>query len=574
VANPSRRLTRPAVVTGLLGPPVAAALYIQAFGVNVAFSDQLRMAPYFEALDEGRLTLEMAFALNNEHRIFFPRLATLLVGQLTRFNNIPEMYLGWMFLVLSGVLIAAIHRRQGATASLASLVPISLLLFHWRQHELFVRGDSLPTYMSLAGLLGSLLLLDGVRAPGGRFAGALAAATFASFSYLNGLLAWPLGACVLLTSRAPVRRPLVVSLWLGVGAAVTLLYFAGYVKPDHHPPLWFVLRAPALAIQYFLAACGSPFAAERIAAVSMGASLLALYAVSGWMAIRVWRAGEPLPLGAWLILFAVLSQAVIAVGRSGFGVDQALSSRYTPFAMLGPIGAYLVWTSRAVAPDSLARRSLVALLALAMVGLPAGVLHGYETGVAEHIRRLRAAYILRTAAYQTDDSLDLVDRLPDQVRRNAAILERLQLNVFAGATRFDDLAPGQFAAAMSLDWVNGQTPVPGKPLALTPAQEVVLEGWAVDLAARRSPGAVFALVDGRLAVPMQTGIARPDVAAHFAEPEYENAGFRGTFAASLLSPGTHTLRFAIQSSELEMVTLAGPEVILSLPDTRPEGQAF
>src|SRR5437870_2689086 len=126
------------------------------------------------------------------------------------------------------------------------------------------------------GAFATLLLLDRAERAGPVLAGALAAATFASFSYLNGLLVWPIGALLLLFAEPRRPRYALLVIWLLVGAAVTATYFHGYTKPPQHPSLLFFARAPFSAIAYVLAAGGGALTATRDAAIAVGAVLCVL----------------------------------------------------------------------------------------------------------------------------------------------------------------------------------------------------------------------------------------------------------------------------------------------------------
>jgi len=88
-----------------------------------------------------------------------------------------------------------------------------------------------------------------------------------------------------------------------------------------------------LSIPYAIAVVGSPLSRASIVAVACGVLLVARFAI---LATRAWRQHEHdallwIPLG----LFAIAFAAINAIGRSGLGLPQALSSRYlTPASLL------------------------------------------------------------------------------------------------------------------------------------------------------------------------------------------------------------------------------------------------
>src|SRR5215211_2075185 len=76
----------------ILIPAALPYLYVRAFGVNVVFADAWDMVLVFRKFFSGRLTFADLYAQHNEHRMFFPKGAELLLGLLTRYNNVAEMY--------------------------------------------------------------------------------------------------------------------------------------------------------------------------------------------------------------------------------------------------------------------------------------------------------------------------------------------------------------------------------------------------------------------------------------------------------------------------------------------------
>jgi hypothetical protein len=77
----------------ILLPAALGFLYVYLFGVNVVFGDQWFIVPLFDKLFAGELTISDLFAQHLEHRMFFPRIAMLLLGVATEYNNRAEMYL-------------------------------------------------------------------------------------------------------------------------------------------------------------------------------------------------------------------------------------------------------------------------------------------------------------------------------------------------------------------------------------------------------------------------------------------------------------------------------------------------
>src|SRR5215210_7639969 len=184
-----------AVVSWLfvLIPAALPYLYVRAFGVNVVFADAWEIVPLFRKWFHGQLTFADLYAQHVEHRMFFPRVAELSLGLLTRYNNVAEMYvIVSCFLITAAVLLLAFRREIGLP--LIFFVPVALLIFSFRQYENMLWGFQISfAFTQTFGVLALYLLYsssrDNFRAYA--FAAALGSATIASFSTAQGLLVQP-----------------------------------------------------------------------------------------------------------------------------------------------------------------------------------------------------------------------------------------------------------------------------------------------------------------------------------------------------------------------------------------------
>ena len=124
-----------------------------------------------------------------------------------------------------------------------------------------------------------------------------------------------------------------------------LLYFHGY-RSATRPDLALLLREPLLAVQYGLTYLGLPFATGTALdplTVAQGTSIalcLVLLFTLGYL--WRWRADAALLARCtpWLLLvgIALANAALTTLGRTKFGLTQALASRYVIFAVFLPIG--------------------------------------------------------------------------------------------------------------------------------------------------------------------------------------------------------------------------------------------
>jgi len=90
----------------------------------------------------------------------------------------------------------------------------------------------------------------------------------------------------------------------------------------------------------------------------------------------------------------------------------------------------------------------------------------------------------------------------------------------------------------------------GKAIPTIPAGALLMvDGWAVDLRAKKLASAVYVQVDGGTPLSAQYGIPRPDVARYFHQTSYENAGFHCNIPTATLSPGVHSLNLILVNSQ-------------------------
>jgi hypothetical protein len=216
----------------ILLPAVFGVLYVRAFGVNVVVGDAWTVAPLFGKWSSGTLNVLDLFRPHNEHRMFFPDTVELLLGNLTKYDNVAEMYLIQVCLLVTLVILLFAFKDNIKSAWPILFVPVSLLIFSFRQYENMLFGYQINfAFAEMFGVLALFLLyvLRRRRFDKLAFAGALGSATVASFSVLQGLFVWPAGLLQLFIS--PLEKPkkkVFIVLWGLVGLGEWIVYFGDY----------------------------------------------------------------------------------------------------------------------------------------------------------------------------------------------------------------------------------------------------------------------------------------------------------------------------------------------------------
>jgi hypothetical protein len=417
----------------ILLPAALSFLYVHSFGVDVPYGDTWTMVPLFDRLSAGTLSWSDLWHQHFEHRVFFPRIAMLLLGVATSFNNVAIMYLIQVCLLIT-LIILLLAFKANIQANLFLFVPISSLVFSLGQYWNLLVAWSLTFVFVQTFVVLALYLLHLSNRTNFRelaLSAALIIGTVASFSSAQGLFVWPAGLLQLLI--APVERStkkILAGIWGAAGLVEWIVYFYDLNLPRHHSERYF-LDNPNLGIGYFLTALGSSLIRQQTIALVIGLLLVCLVTATLFL---VYRAGTLDECSFWiaLISFSFLFLLSILVGRSGMGFENALSSKYPTFTVLGVIGAYAMLIKLAL--EQRIRISYVllgSLIVLIVTSIPLSYVEGVDAGKALEVRRERAAHVISTYRTQPDKALTVVNRSAWRVREWAPILERLNYTVFA-----------------------------------------------------------------------------------------------------------------------------------------------
>ena len=565
----------------VLAPAAALFLYAGVYGVNGAEWDHLAAAVVFDRWDRGDFTPAFLFSQHNEHRIAAPRLAVLALGELTRWNNRVEVYVHAVLMCTAAVILFAAFRRDARIAgarerALLFFAPIACLLVSPRSYQALF-GDGFPHYLSIVGFAGAYSLLhfrlkaeatQGAdaeatppRAPwlppsGGSYImlfGATAFGLLASFSIANGLLVWPVGLLILLCASRIEAHGISwpsVAIWTAAGAATIAGYFYGYVDPGNQTSPWLVLQRPHIAAGHYLTLQGSALAPEPSGALVFGAAVLILDVLVLWRVFADWRRRRMRPpAGTWLIVTVLVSTAMITLNRMGFGIIQALDSRYTALTVLAPVGVYWCLVARR---ESWRRADLTiaSTATLLVIGYFAASVEAWTIAPAMHSRRAWQAYLLYSAKYQPPELLRQLYADAGDARTYSAMIERLGYSVFAEArVRPGELTLNAPQPEFIVDEVNGRRADASMPIDVRADEAVVITGWAMNGRSDGPARAAFLTIDGVRDLPAHVGTYRPRLCGAIERRGRCWSGLYGSFSASLLDPGEHTVAMKIVDDE-------------------------
>jgi hypothetical protein len=177
------------------------------------------------------------------------------------------------------------------------------------------------------------------------------------------------------------------------------------------------------------------------------------------------------------------------------------------------------------------------------------------------------------AKYQPSSSvLEPLYSVPEHGKADAAILERLRLNVFA-EPHLDarDLAAGTETAQFGIDTINGKPAAPGQTIEVGADDALQITGWATDASGSVAAPAIFATIDGATDIPGRMGLLRQPV-DRVPKP-LRWTGFGVSFGGFRSESGELEVALKIVSGDQRHFLLTAPVVRIFGDDRRVSGAA-
>ncbi|MBO9999866.1 MAG: hypothetical protein J7641_12840 [Cyanobacteria bacterium SID2] len=337
------------------------AASILNFGVNFPIWDQWDTPGLmFVKIQDGSIDVSNGqwnwgywTAQHNESRKLFPRLILVSLASLTNWNVKVEMFFILGFIVLIAIELYILSRLTLKNTVLSRIdglaIVANLLIFSLIQYDNFLFGLQVCVLLSLTGIVTGLLIAQTRFSLWLKTTIGVLLCLVSTYSFSNGLLSWFVVFPAMffpdeLRWRSIVRRIPGMLVW-GMATISTLwVYFRYYVKPPGHPGLEEAILHPIKAIHYFLVFLGSPLGFQRIEiATIVGAIVLAIW-LSLWVSL-LWKSRRDFSYlvraKSWIMLggYSIISGLVAALGRVGFGIEQAIAPRYTTFSLYAIVSA-------------------------------------------------------------------------------------------------------------------------------------------------------------------------------------------------------------------------------------------
>ena len=251
------------IILLIILPIILDIFFIKLYGVNVPYMDQWVFVPLIDKFYNSNLDLNDLFAQHNEHRLPFARIIMLISMYFTHYNNVAEMYISCSIASLTLFMLFLLYKQQFglSRSSLIGFIPVSWLLFDFRQYDNILLGFTIHIYLAIFGLIVSIYSLKNTRKIDRMFVLAILGGVLSSFSFLTGLLIWPLGLLLIVVSSKTDKISLGAS-WSFAGIVTLCIYFYNWVKPAQTPNLLYSLKNPLDSIAYMFIYIGSFYGIE------------------------------------------------------------------------------------------------------------------------------------------------------------------------------------------------------------------------------------------------------------------------------------------------------------------------
>lgn len=328
--------------------------------VSVPFMDDWQFIPLIEQVRGGTIPWRELAAPHDEHRLLIPRVLIIATTILSGGNYRAQCFLTVAVVAALSLALLSLLRRAlgpGRRAAFAWLLA-NLVLFSPIQWHNWLWPMQFAYFLPFTFLGLALAVYYSNGRPGTRHALAQLCAWGATWSFVQGLLVWPvLWAVVLRDERfaSPRARRLAGAAWVASGALACFLYLNGLWENAADPSYAYLhqgvpptdstlallredpLRTLGKMARFALAMFGNalgrgiPVTSNLTLAIRVGFVLFAAGVALWWLLARRGRLGGVRFAFAALLVHGFLTAALVGLGRVWIGPGQPLTPRYTTF---------------------------------------------------------------------------------------------------------------------------------------------------------------------------------------------------------------------------------------------------
>ncbi|MBN2588963.1 MAG: hypothetical protein JXA96_03800 [Sedimentisphaerales bacterium] len=418
--------------TGIVLPVLLAFYFVYKYGIHVPYWDEWEFVTLLEKFHNHTLTIGDFWAQHSEHRIFFPRLLMLLFAHISGWNIYYELFFSIIFATISlCFLFSLLDNTQASKNNSIIKVIISLLIFSMAQYENWSFGWAIQIFMSMTGVIAAIWSVDKWQGQMRGLIIAIFAAIFANYSFGSGILIWPSVLFMLVFQKKWKLKHIII--WLVTGCATVGSYYYKHTSSSFDTPMMYFLSHPIMFAEYVFGYLGSPLARSIFSSVFI-ALVLVIIIILSFLDIRKLDKEQSLRMIPWLafIVFAVLSACLTGFGRVGFGVRQAMTSRYITISTLFVISAAVLLYNSTILNLKMNRMPvfkdklfIVITASIFIITYSISYRHGVK-GMIEKQQQINPALnCFENPDSASEENLEILYPNPDVVRQRIKILSEM-----------------------------------------------------------------------------------------------------------------------------------------------------
>jgi len=523
-------------------PVLLLLWYIITYSVNVPYWDQWSLIATFNEYASGDIKFSDFFRQHNEHRIFFPRIIFTTLAFASKWNTIIELCFSVFLAILSFLAIykmSEINNNKNKRSFHIINIITCILIFSLGQYENFIWGFQIAWVLVNIMLIASVFILHALKSWSinlRQFVSSLCC-LIASFSMAHGLVSWIAIIPSLISIENKIRYKILrASISIFLFFLSFIVYNIDYQKPQTHPDILFILRQPIDTITYFLAIIGAPIGDSVSHSIISGAIIFISFLFFNIYMLRKNQSEFAREVAPWLSIgwFAILAALLTTVGRAGFGVDSAMSSRYTTPLLLLIVSCLQMgrlWIDDRRQWEKKKKHQIVGFGFLAVI-----LMMFFVSKSADAISQGHKLMIRKTIGQTCLEVIHFIDKSTDEssntclrylfplgaaVRSRAIYLEKLGFRTFPKDLKFV-IDPIETHGSIDRPLTTEQ------PLTLTKRDQIQLIGWAVLPKRRQLPKTVFLSYGEHLSFFAHGTVYldRPDVAKTLNSSRYTKVGWK------------------------------------------------
>ncbi|MFN6462630.1 MAG: hypothetical protein RMZ41_012380 [Nostoc sp. DedVER02] len=541
-------------------PVVLLFWFVTNFSVNVPFADDWGLVDFFEKIHSGTVNFRDFFSQHNEHRILFPRIIFAILAFSSKWNIKLEIYFTFLLALVNFIILYKIaaynwNEDNKILFILFNLFNITACLAHFslNQYENWLWGFQITWLFINTCLILAIFILTVPKnlLPNIRLLLASLCCFIASFSSAHGLLSWvAILPSVYLLEGTNKQKKIRILVWMGVFAFCVAIYSIGYEKPSYHPNTFFIFQKPLIASKYFFTLIGFSLLKNTFPPVLTGLIILLVFFFFNLFSFTNQQSNFANKAAPWLSLgwFAVLFASMTTVGRAGFGVEQATSSRYISVSILLFIsclqlcGLWILykWQEQAKKKYIFLVFCLSFLISISIYistdSIAEGQLIWIQRKAGKNCLEL-INYIDKSITNSPSNCLNFI--FPDQllIRKLSPVLQKLEFRDF----------PQNLTFITKADKVHGYIDLPPttkQPLNIRSSDVLKLSGWAILPEGQEQPPIVL-LSYGNSQSFFATGFVylnRPDVAKALNSNLYNTSGWEAIISLKSIPAGESVIK--------------------------------